>query len=357
MLKVDFRKRLGDFLLDVRFSSEPGILVLFGPSGAGKTQTLDAIAGVSEPDEGEIVVGDTVFFRRAAGGSRLSLPPRERRAGYVVQQYALFPHMTALQNVAYGLPQSSAPDTAMQLLRRLRIAELADRFPSALSGGEQQRVAIARALAIEPRILLLDEPFAALDAAVRSELHTLIRELQQERNLVVVYVTHNLSDAFAIGTRLAVIDGGVIQQTGDFDEVTSRPATDAVLRVLGVQNPISARVLEAGESSLLIDWEGMRLEALPADHAAGEQVRGYLRGEDVKVIHPDRPRREPLEKNNVAARLVEMQRGAWYNTLRFVLLQNGQQIEISAVRESHAGHLRPGDEVTLAIKPKAIVVF
>jgi molybdate transport system ATP-binding protein len=331
--------------------------VLFGPSGAGKTQTLDAIAGLTTPDEGEIVIGDLTLFRRNADGAAIDLPARNRRVGYVTQQYALFPHMTALQNVSYGAQGEEGRAMAVALMRRLQIDDLTDRYPHELSGGQQQRVAIARALAVRPRILLLDEPFAALDTAVRLQLHALIRELQQEHRLAVVYVTHNLDDAFSIGHRIAIIDNGAIAQIGTFDDVTLRPSSDSVLRILGVQNPFSATVVRSDDDGVELEWGGLRIEALPDEREVGSEVRGYIRGEDVKVIQPDRPRRYPLEKNNVQAALVSMQRGPWYNTLRFRLLPTGQEIEISAVRQSHAGQLVTGDEVTLAIKPKAIVLF
>ncbi|MDQ7028436.1 MAG: ABC transporter ATP-binding protein, partial [Ardenticatenia bacterium] len=214
-LIVDVRKRLRAFLLDVSLAVGEEILVLFGPSGSGKTTLLNAIAGLVEPDEGEIRLGDTLFFRRRVGMSTVHLPARERRVGYVFQHYALFPHMTALENVLYPLwRRPGAHRRALDLLIMMQIDHLADRYPHEISGGQQQRVAIARALAADPAVLLLDEPFSALDLAVRERLQRDVRRIQRELGVPVVCVTHRLEDAFAVGHRLAIIREGRIEQVG-----------------------------------------------------------------------------------------------------------------------------------------------
>jgi ABC-type spermidine/putrescine transport systems, ATPase components len=234
-LTVDIIKRLGQTTLEMRFTAEAEILVLFGPSGAGKTQTLQAIAGLSTPDSGQIRFDDAIFFQRMPGKPVVNLPARKRRIGYVFQQYALFPHMSALENVAFPLGRRrDARDRAMELLERMHLAHLAQRMPHELSGGQQQRIAIARALAAEPHILLLDESFSALDRPVRERLHEEIRMVQAERRLVVLYVTHNLDDAFAVGHRLAVVRNGRIEQIGRINDVFTRPANRHVLDILGI---------------------------------------------------------------------------------------------------------------------------
>src|SRR5829696_8298911 len=215
-LKVNIEKRLATFNLSVQMEVGAEILVLFGPSGAGKTQTLNAIAGLMTPDAGEITLDGTVFFRSSVARSpTLNLPARKRHVGYVFQQYALFPHLSALENVAYAVwRQPRARERAEALLERMRLAELANRFPHELSGGQQQRVAIARALAMEPRVLLLDEPFSALDSEIRAQLHQDLLRLQAEAELIVIYVTNNLEDAFTVGHRLAVLRNGRIERVG-----------------------------------------------------------------------------------------------------------------------------------------------
>ena len=215
-LKVNIEKRLDTFNLSVQIEVGAEILVLFGPSGAGKTQTLNAIAGLMTPDAGEITLDGTVFFRSSANKSAaINLPTRKRHVGYVFQQYALFPHLSALENVAYALwRQPHARERAESLLERMHLIDLAHRYPHELSGGQQQRVAIARALAMEPRVLLLDEPFSALDSEIRKRLHEDLLRLQAEAELIVIYVTHNLEDAFTVGHRMAVVRNGAIERTG-----------------------------------------------------------------------------------------------------------------------------------------------
>jgi molybdate transport system ATP-binding protein len=234
-LRIDFEKRLASFDLRVRLEVGAEILVLFGPSGAGKTQTLNAVAGLTTPDAGEIVLGADPFFRAGPHGHAFNLPARKRRVGYVFQQYALFPHLTALENVAYALwRQPSAGGRAQALLERMHLAPLSGRYPHELSGGQQQRVAIARALAMKPRVLLMDEPFSALDSPTRRRLHQDLIELQQEERLIVVYVTHNLADAFAVGHRLAVMREGRIEQVGVPEDVRRNPSNPLVLAALGL---------------------------------------------------------------------------------------------------------------------------
>jgi molybdate transport system ATP-binding protein len=239
-LKVNIEKRLATFNLSVQMEVGAEILVLFGPSGAGKTQTLNAIAGLMTPDAGEITLDGTVFFRSSVAGSpTLNLPARKRHVGYVFQQYALFPHLSALENVAYAVwRQPRARERAEALLERMRLVELANRYPHELSGGQQQRIAIARALAMEPRVLLLDEPFSALDSEIRKQLHQDLLRLQAEAELIVIYVTHNLEDAFTVGHRLAVVRNGRIEQIGKPRDVHPHPTNPLVMEVrLGQESP------------------------------------------------------------------------------------------------------------------------
>jgi len=224
-LKMNIQKRLDMFNLSVQLEVGAEILVLFGPSGAGKTQTLNAIAGLMTPDAGEITLDGSIFFRSSGAlnnDATLNLPARKRRVGYVFQQYALFPHLSALENVSYALwRQPDARQRAEALLDRMRLSELAHRYPHELSGGQQQRVAIARALAMDPHLLLMDEPFSALDSEIRGQLHQDLIKLQAESDLIVIYVTHNLEDAFTVGHRLAVLRNGKIERIGKPREVSA----------------------------------------------------------------------------------------------------------------------------------------
>jgi sulfate transport system ATP-binding protein len=235
----DIWKRFGEFtaLRDVNLEVRAGELVaLLGPSGSGKTTLLRLIAGLDYPDAGSIrFSGEDATARRA----------RERGVGFVFQHYALFRHMSVFENVAFGLrvrpkPQRPGPaeirERVLELLRLVQLDVLADRLPSQLSGGQRQRVALARALAVEPRVLLLDEPFGALDARVRKELRRWLRNLHDELGLTSVFVTHDQEEALELADRVVVMDHGRIEQVGSPDEVYDRPATPAVYEFLGEVN-------------------------------------------------------------------------------------------------------------------------
>ena len=203
------------FALDVRFDAPPGVTVLFGPSGSGKSTTLGAIAGLVKPKAGRIALGGAVRFDRAAG---VDVAVHRRRLAYVFQSLALFPHMTAAQNVGYGMARDLSRDArraqAVTLLTRLGVHHLTDRRPATFSGGEAQRVALARALATSPRVVLLDEPFSALDRDLRRQLVADLGAFIRELGVPVLFVTHHPSrKARALGDRVLLFDRGKIQST------------------------------------------------------------------------------------------------------------------------------------------------
>jgi len=350
-LKVDFRKRLSKFELNVQLEAGSEILVLFGPSGAGKTQTLNAIAGLVTPDSGEITLDDQPFFRQDGDKSSVHLPARHRRVGYVFQQYALFPHLTALENVAYALwRKSDGRRRALELLARMRLTEYGDRYPYQLSGGQQQRVAIARALAAQPRVLLLDEPFSALDANIRDQLHADIRSLQAESQLAVVYVTHNLDDALAAGHRLAVIRAGRIEQIGSTEDVYLNPSSRGVMEVLGIPNRFDALVEDVSPDSIVLNWNGVRLRAPSRELGKGARVLGYIRPAEI-VIEPltaGSPLTEALPATIAGSRPARWTR-AVQTTLR-----NGATIEAHLPLSSAAG--ARCEQVKLVIPQHAVVI-
>ena len=218
-LKVSLRITSG-FALDVTFDAPPGVTVLFGPSGSGKSTTLSAIAGLVRPSSGRVTVGDDVWFDSAA---KIHVPVHRRRVAFVFQSLALFPHMTALENVVYGMDRALDPAArgkrAVALLERLRVPHLVDRRPRTFSGGEAQRVALARALATSPRVILLDEPFSALDRELRVELISDLRESLRELHVPVLFVTHHRQEARALGDRLVLLEGGRVQRVGQVAEL------------------------------------------------------------------------------------------------------------------------------------------
>lgn len=357
-LHLDIEKRLGTFHLQVRLDVGTEILVLFGPSGAGKTQTLNAIAGLMTPDAGEITLDGTPFFRRRHGRPAIHRPARRRRVGYVFQQYALFPHLTALENVAYALwQQHDARTRALALLERMRLTHVADRYPHEMSGGQQQRVAIARALAAEPKVLLLDEPFSALDVAIRERLQRDLQALQAESGLIVIYVTHSLDDAFAVGHRLAVMREGRVEQVGPLEAVFRRPASDRVLEILGIPNVFQARVLETTPTGLHLDWDGLSLEAPLEPAAIGDVVTAYIRPEDVKILYPDRPVMSAVRHNQVDGRIVGRHLNSSFQSLR-VSLPNGHEVEVSFPTYTYTPlSLTPGETIRLSLRKEGLVLL
>jgi molybdate transport system ATP-binding protein len=214
------------FPLDVAFDAPPGVTVLFGPSGAGKTTTLACIAGLARPAAGRIALGDEAWFDADAG---IDVAVHLRHVAYVFQSLALFPHMTAAQNVAYGMARALSRDArrtrALALLDRFQVRHVADRRPATFSGGEAQRVALARALAIDPRVVLFDEPFSALDRDLRRDLVADVRTLVRELHVPVLFVTHERQDAQALGERLVLLERGRVKHVGavaDLDRETDR---------------------------------------------------------------------------------------------------------------------------------------
>ncbi|WP_263063450.1 sulfate ABC transporter ATP-binding protein [Dickeya dadantii] len=232
-------KQFGQFraLNQINLSIQSGELVaLLGPSGCGKTTLLRIIAGLETPDSGSIV-----FHGEDVSGHDV----RDRHVGFVFQHYALFRHMTVFDNVAFGLrmkPKAIRPSKrdietkVRELLNMVQLEWLADRYPEQLSGGQRQRIALARALIVEPRILLLDEPFGALDAKVRKELRRWLSRLHEDINLTSVFVTHDQEEAMEVADRIVLMNKGVIEQIGTPDEVYNRPATEFVYNFLGDSN-------------------------------------------------------------------------------------------------------------------------
>ncbi|MFO0742542.1 MAG: ATP-binding cassette domain-containing protein [Labilithrix sp.] len=201
--------------VDLSFDVPPGVTVLFGPSGAGKSRTLGAIAGLHRPERGRIALGDEVWFD---GESRL--PIEQRRVAYVFQSLALFPHLSALDNVAYGVKGSKAERIARaeEMLSKMHVRELAHRKPRTFSGGEAQRVALARAFAMKPRVVLLDEPFSALDRAVKTELLREVGEQLARENVPSILVTHQPEDAEILGDRVVFLERGRVERVASMSE-------------------------------------------------------------------------------------------------------------------------------------------
>jgi len=275
-------KQFGDFqaLRDVSLDIKSGELIaLLGPSGCGKTTLLRIIAGLETADVGSI---------HFSGEDTTDVHVRDRNVGFVFQHYALFRHMTVFENVAFGLrvkPRRERPSEAqikekvMSLLKLVQLDWVADRFPSQLSGGQRQRIALARALAVEPKVLLLDEPFGALDAKVRKELRRWLRRLHDELHVTSIFVTHDQEEALEVADRVVVINQGKIEQEGTPQQVWDNPASPFVYGFLGDVNLFKGR---AKDGQVYLD-DGMQLESSEANGAVDKHAFAYVRPHELDV--------------------------------------------------------------------------
>ncbi len=249
------------FALDVEFEASSGITVLFGPSGSGKTLILDCIAGFVKPEEGRILLDDAILFD---GVTNVHLPPQARNCGYVFQNYALFPHMNLRKNLefaAYQIPRLERHRKVSDMLERFHLAEVAGRRPHELSGGQKQRCSIARALIGSPKLLLLDEPARGLDAPLRAELYTVLREVRNDFRIPILLVTHDLSECFELGEEMLVLRDGKLVQSGSPRKVLEQPANVEVARLLGLFNllPAEIKALDPSRNSSRLKFDQFEL--------------------------------------------------------------------------------------------------
>jgi molybdate transport system ATP-binding protein len=286
-------KHFPGFTLDVAWTADEGVVVLFGPSGSGKSLTLRCLAGLERPDRGRIVINGRAFFDAATG---VDLPPQQRRLGYVFQGYALFPHLTVGQNIAFGLrgrPRSEQRRRAAEVIARLELGGLEDRAPRELSGGQQQRVALGRALAVDPELLLLDEPLSALDAPLRRQLRDDLERTLRDWRIPTVLVTHDLSEAYQLADRVIVYDHGRVIQASSKTEFLWQPSSERVAGLIGMRNLMQGAVVKAAPDRIQIRWRGQLLEAVNSPARAylpapGSPIAFFIRPEYVRLIRKDR---------------------------------------------------------------------
>jgi sulfate transport system ATP-binding protein len=258
---VEVAKKFGDFVAldDVSVAIPEGSLTaLLGPSGSGKSTLLRVIAGLEEPDGGQVLLGDDDVTHQ---------PARARGVGMVFQHYAAFKHMTVWENVAFGLkvrkrPKAEIEDRVHELLELVQLEGLAKRYPAQLSGGQRQRMALARALAVDPEVLLLDEPFGALDARVRKELRAWLRRLHDEVHVTTIIVTHDQEEAMEVAGQIVVINQGRVEQIGTPRELYESPANEFVMSFVGPVNKIGDTFVRPRDISLSLEPEGDSTEAM-----------------------------------------------------------------------------------------------
>jgi len=288
-LILRFRKRFPKgALIDAELQARldpPSITVLFGPSGAGKTTILRAIAGLERSPNCVIHFGHETWVDDNSG---VFVPPQRRRIGFLFQDYALFSHLTVAGNIRYGLGGLSANEQQLrtsELLERFQLQDLAARHPHQLSGGQKQRVALARTLAPQPRLLLLDEPFSALDSPTREVLRGELRNLLSSLSIPVLLVTHDRMEALALGDEVAIVNEGRIVQQGPIEEVFRRPLTPAIAKIVAVETVQRARVLQADEELVTLAVGGARLIAAARDFPSDvKEAFVCIRAEDVLLL-------------------------------------------------------------------------
>jgi sulfate/thiosulfate transport system ATP-binding protein len=337
----DINKTFGAFqaLKGVSLKVQTGELVaLLGPSGSGKTTLLRIIAGLEVPDEGSgaVLFHDEDMTARDVG---------ERKVGFVFQHYALFRHMTVFQNVAFGLkvrPRRLRPSRqeiqtrVTDLLRLVQIEGLAQRYPSQLSGGQRQRVALARALAVEPKVLLLDEPFGALDAKVRRELRRWLRKLHDEVHITSVFVTHDQEEALEVADRIAVMNEGRVEQVGTPEEVYERPATPFVYNFLGNVNLFHGRV---DQGLLKIGDHEVATSASPSSSAVA-----FVRPHDVEISRTG-------NGDSIPARVDHVTFAGPFVQVQLFRRDNQQPIEAALTRDVYRDlGLKAGEDVYVKLR-------
>jgi molybdate transport system ATP-binding protein len=382
-LTVNIEKRFPNgvtIAADLRVSMPPGtILVLFGPSGSGKTTIVRSIAGLERPERGIIVFNGETWLD---AGTPVFVEPQGRRVGYVFQEAALFPHLTVLGNVRYGdrtpdlkvgpiyapvgpsfssgedkvrfYDSLDAVDPVNSLLEMLDLGDLATRYPRQLSGGQAQRVALARALAATPRLLLLDEPFAALDTPARASLRRLLRSSIERLGIAAVLVTHDRTEAIALGDQMAVLAGGRIRQVGPVLDVFRRPADLIVARSVGVESVVPATIerIEGGLLDLRVGDTVLRAVETDVDSQTRD-VFACIRAEDVTIERAATP--AASARNHLPGRIVGIESEGPIERLTLDCGFPLAALITHQAREELA--LQVGTPVTAAIKATAIHVI
>jgi molybdate transport system ATP-binding protein len=343
---VEIRKRLSpQFTADLAFDAPPGFTILFGASGSGKTTVLRSIAGLTRPDSGRIVVGGRVLFDSVSG---TDLPPQRRRIGYVFQQLALFPHLTARANIAYGLHGVAGAEVRRRveaIAESFRITDVLDRKPAHISGGERQRTALARALVSDPSMLLLDEPqpLSALDHAIQSRIMDDLRRWHDRHRIPVLYVTHNHREVYALGERVIVLEQGRILQAGSPHDVLDQPAQRLLASLAGFENVFDATVRErherAGTMRCQVERSTTDIEVPLTGHQVGDRISVAIRAGDILLsLH---------EPHGISARNV------LHGRVREVSRQGPTVVATIDAGVPFVVHVTPGGADALVLQPDA----
>ena len=362
-LSFHLKRRFHGFSIDLGFSTEENMAVLFGPSGAGKSLLLNMLSGIIRPDEGFVRIDDTEVFNSRAG---IDIPIKDRRIGFVFQDYALFPHMTVFENIAYGishLPKNKIKAKVEGLLLLMRLGEFQDRFPKELSGGQRQRTALARTIATEPRILLLDEPFSALDYQVREKLRADLLMIHQSYPITTIFVTHDLEETFVMGEKIAIINNGRLEQFGTREDVFYKPETKNVAKFLGARNIFGGKVIsldgiiatmentDIGEVKAFIHPKDARL-------VVGERITFGIRPEEIMIIRADKPIDKKVHDNILEGEVLTTVGKGTTHTVYFKVKDSGVPLKIEIPNFAYRKlKLSKGKKIDVSLKKESIWII
>ncbi|ATW24920.1 sulfate/molybdate ABC transporter ATP-binding protein [Candidatus Formimonas warabiya] len=289
MLHVQIQKKFAGFQLDVGFTVSSGVTALFGPSGSGKSVTLKSISGLLAPDQGEISLHDTVLFSSREG---INVPPQKRRIGYLFQNYALFPHLNVAENIVYGirhLPKEEQQEKRTKLIQMMQLHGQEKKKPGEISGGQQQRVALARTLATDPQLILLDEPFSALDSAVKSSLRAELLDILEAKNIPAIIVTHDLNEAYSMSDHITIIEMGRIMQSDNKWNIINAPANIAVAELTRAKNIFSGTIAKQEEmekTGVNTSW-GTFFLTPSSPFTPGKTIHFFIRPHHIQVFDPE----------------------------------------------------------------------
>lgn len=351
------------FSMHCSFDADSDFVVLFGCSGSGKTTALRCIAGLENPDAGTIKINDTVYFDSR---KKVNLPPQKRKIGYMFQENALFPHMNVRQNIEFGLKglsSSAKVERINEMLGLVGIEELEFAYPDELSGGQKQKVALARALAPNPEVLLLDEPFSALDTVVRLKLRKELRTIQKRLGIPVIFITHDPVEAFTMADRMVVFDNGRVRQLGSPEDVFYHPKTRYVAELVGFSNLFDDAVVEGhgqGDECTFLWSLGTEITAPYIRRMAGDRVSWGIRPENIELV----------DNGTAYAIRKEDRKNLFDGVIRNVVNKGSSRIMSLKLKDSGAvmnvevtNHIfdslkmGTGDECMVRIRPSDMIVF
>jgi molybdate transport system ATP-binding protein len=356
MLKAILKRSLPGFKLDVEIYANHDLVAVMGPSGSGKTMSLQCLAGLCRPDEGYIELNNRVLFDSKKG---INLPPGRRKVGFVFQNYALFPHLNVEDNIAYGirhLPRTEVREKVKGLLDLLHLDQLANRLPRQLSAGQQQRVAIARALAPGPEVLLLDEPFSALDTQLRERLELELLSLHAGFHGSMLLVTHDLVEGFKLGSKMAIFQGGKIIQSGSRDRVFNEPINRTVARVTGVRNQMEGEIkrVENGYAWVYIPAWNTEIKVIlrRVNYMPGERVTAGIRPEYIE--HAQGP-----GENIFPATILQVVESIASVSYRFLLMADtaGKHYLNATISKCETSCMRVGETCLLRLPPDEMILI